>query len=136
HALRPGVGTGVCAHARDVFIGQLFRVNGRHVPPPEGVRSPIQWGAEVRLRELFGCATRAVSAERRHDVFRHRASEAFVAYWKRFYGPTLKAFESVGDTGGAALERDLIDLIDEFNRATDGTRVVPTAYVEAVIVVR
>jgi SAM-dependent methyltransferase len=133
---KPGGRIGVVAHAPDGFIGQLFRVNGRHVPPPAGVRSPIQWGTEVRLRELFGAGTREMSLERRHYVFRYRSPEAFVAYWKRFYGPTLKAFESVGDTGGAALERDLIDLIDEFNRATDGTMVVPTAYVEAVIVVR
>jgi len=133
---KPGGRIGVVAHAPDGFIGQLFRVNGRHVPPPAGVRSPIQWGTEVRLRELFGAGTHEMSLERRHYVFRYRSPEAFVAYWKRFYGPTLKAFESVGDTGGAALERDLIDLIDEFNRATDGTMVVPTAYVEAVIVTR
>jgi SAM-dependent methyltransferase len=133
---KPGGRIGVVAHAPDGFIGQLFRVNARHVPPPAGVRSPIQWGTEVRLHELFGAGTREMSLERRHYVFRYRSPEAFVAYWKRFYGPTLKAFESVGDTGGAALERDLIDLIDEFNRATDGTMVVPTAYVEAVIVTR
>jgi SAM-dependent methyltransferase len=133
---RPGGRIGIVAHAPDGFIGQLFRVNARHVPPPAGVRSPIQWGTEVRLRELFGSGTAEMHLERRHYVFRYRSPDDFVAYWKRFYGPTLKAFEAVGETGGAALERDLLDLIDEFNRATDGTMVVPTAYLEVVIVKR
>ena len=51
---RPGGRIGSVAHTPDGFIGNLFKVNARHVPPPAGLRSPIQWGTEERLRELFG----------------------------------------------------------------------------------
>jgi len=133
---RPGGRIGLVSHTPEGFVGQVFRVNGRHVPPPAGVRSPVQWGTEVRLRELFGGASTSISVAKRLYVFRYRSPEAYLDYWKRFYGPTLKAFEAVGATGAPALERDLLELIGQFNRATDGTMVVPTEYLEAVIVKR
>lgn len=75
-------------------------------------------------------------AEKRHYVFRYRSPEAYLDYWRRYYGPTLKSFEAVGEAGREALEADLLDLVARFNRADDGTMVVPNEYLEAVIVKR
>ena len=133
---RSGSRIGVVAHTPDGFIGNLFKVIGKHVPPPAGLRSPIQWGTEARLRELFGDAVAELRVEKRHYVFRDRSPAHFVQYWRRFYGPTLKAFETVGDAGREALEADIVELIGRFNRADDGTMVVPSEYLEAVIVKR
>jgi ubiquinone/menaquinone biosynthesis C-methylase UbiE len=133
---RSGGRIGVVAHTPDGFIGNLFKVIGKHVPPPAGLRSPIQWGTEARLRELFGDAVAELRVEKRHYVFRDRSPEHFVEYWRRFYGPTLKAFETVGDAGRETLEADVVELISRFNRADDGTMVVPSEYLEAVIVKR
>jgi ubiquinone/menaquinone biosynthesis C-methylase UbiE len=133
---RSGGRIGVVAHTPDGFIGNLFKVIGKHVPPPTGLRSPILWGTEGRLRELFGDAIAELRVEKRHYVFRDRSPEQFVEYWRRFYGPTLKAFETVGDGGREALEADIVQLIGRFNRADDGTMVVPSEYLEAVIVKR
>ena len=55
-------------------------------------------------------------------------------YWAEFYGPTLKAFDAVGDAGRDALRNDILDLIARFNRADDGSMVVPSEYLETVIV--
>ena len=133
---RPGGRIGIVAHTPDGFIGQLFRTNGRHVPPPTGLRSPLEWGSEGRLRELFGDAMAELRVERRHYVFRDRSPAAWVASFRRFYGPILKAFDTVGDAGAAALEADLIELIGRFNRSGDETAVIPSEYLEAVIVTR
>jgi ubiquinone/menaquinone biosynthesis C-methylase UbiE len=133
---RSGGRIGVVAHTPDGFIGNLFKVIGKHVPPPAGLRSPILWGTEARLRELFGDAIAELRVEKRHYVFRDRSPERFVEYWRRFYGPTLKAFETVGDAGRDALGADIVELIGRFNRADDGTMVVPSGYLEAVIVKR
>jgi ubiquinone/menaquinone biosynthesis C-methylase UbiE len=133
---RSGGRIGLVAHTPDGFIGQLFKTNAKHVPPPAGLRSPVQWGTEERLRELFGDQIAELRVEKRHYVFRDRSPEHFVEYWRRYYGPTLKAFETVGDTGRAALEADILELIARFNRADDGTMVVPNEYLEAVIVKR
>ena len=35
------------------FIGELFKLMGRYIPPPAGVKSPSLWGTEERLREVF-----------------------------------------------------------------------------------
>jgi ubiquinone/menaquinone biosynthesis C-methylase UbiE len=133
---RSGGRIGLVAHTPDGFIGQLFRTNARHVPPPAGIRSPISWGTEERLRELFDGRIREIRTEKKTYVFRYRSAADYLQYWRRYYGPTLKAFEAVGDAGRAALEADLLYLIATFNEASDGTMVVPTEYLEAVIVKR
>jgi ubiquinone/menaquinone biosynthesis C-methylase UbiE len=133
---RPGGRIGLASWTPDGFIGQLFKTNGRHVPPPAGLRSPVQWGTEARLRELFGDALADLRTTSREYVFRAASPEAYVDDWRRFYGPTMKAFEAVGPDGEAALRADLLELIASANRATDGTMVVPSEYLEAVIVLR
>ena len=133
---RSGGRIGVVAHTPDGFIGNLFKVIAKHVPPPAGLRSPIQWGTEARLRELFIGQIADVKVEKRFYTFRDRSPQHFVEYWRTFYGPTLKAFDAVGDAGRAALEADMLDLIGRFDRAEDGSMVVPSEYLEAVIVKR
>ncbi len=133
---RPGGRIGLVAHTPEGFIGQLFKTNARHVPPPAGLRSPVLWGTEERLRELFADDIAEIRVERRTFAFRYPSPKAYLDYWRRFYGPTMKAFEAVGEAGSAALEADLIDLIERFNRASDGTMVVPSEYLEVVIVTR
>jgi ubiquinone/menaquinone biosynthesis C-methylase UbiE len=133
---RPGGRIGLVAHTPDGFIGHVFRTIARHVPPPAGLRSPIEWGKEDRLHELFAGSIAELRTERRHYVFRERSPEAWVAAWRTWYGPIHKAFDAVGDAGAAALEADLIEVIGRFNRSGDGTVVVPSEYLEAVIVTR
>lgn len=133
--VKTGGRIGIVAHTPDGFIGNLFKVIGKHVPPPAGLRSPIQWGTEARLRELFIGKIADLKAEKRFYTFRDRSPEHFIEYWRSFYGPTLKAFESVGESGRAALEEDMLELIGRFNSAQDGTMVVPSEYLETVITV-
>jgi hypothetical protein len=35
------------------FIGDIFRTTGKHVPPPAGLSSPLLWGTEEHLAEIF-----------------------------------------------------------------------------------
>lgn len=133
---RPGGRIGLASHTPEGFIGHLFRTTGRHVPPPAGLAAPTGWGTEDRLRGLFGNGVAELRAEKRHVVFRYRSPEDYIAYWRTFYGPTVKAFDAVGEAGAPALEADLLDLVAQFNRADDGTMVVPSEYLEVVIVTR
>jgi ubiquinone/menaquinone biosynthesis C-methylase UbiE len=133
---RAGGRIGLVAHTPEGFIGQLFRTNAKHVPPPVGLRSPVLWGIEERLRELFGDAIAEIRAAKRDYVFRYRSPEAYLDYWQHYYGPTMTSFKAVGEVGRAALETDLLGLIARFNRADDGTMVVPSEYLETVIVRR
>lgn len=130
---RPGGRIGLVAHTPEGFIGRLLATVSRHVPPPAGIASPLLWGTEARLRLLFARDVQDMRARRRHVVFRYPSPQAWLETWRRFYGPTLKAFDAVGEAGRDALETDLLDLVHDFNDATDGTMVVPSEYLEAVL---
>jgi len=133
---RSGGRIGLVAHTPEGFIGQLFRTNAKHVPPPAGLRSPVEWGTEERLRELFGGAMAKIRSEKRNYAFRYRSPQAYLTYWRRYYGPMMKTFEAVGEAGREALTADLLELVARFNRADDGTMVVPSEYLETVVVKR
>ncbi|GAA3940214.1 class I SAM-dependent methyltransferase [Actinoplanes auranticolor] len=127
---RPGGTIALANWTPDGFIGELFRTVGRRVPPPPGVRAPVEWGHEPRLRELFGDRVRDLRVTRREFVFRFASPEAFADYFRAHYGPTLKAFEALDEDHGKLLYADLVDLISRYDVATDGTTRVPSAYVE------
>ena len=117
--LPPGGRIGLVAHTPDGFIGKLFKTNGKHVPPPAGLRSPIQWGTEERLGSSSATPSPRSAVEKRHYVFRYQSPAGLRRVLAPYYGPTLKAFEAVGDAGREALEADILDLIARFNRADE-----------------
>jgi ubiquinone/menaquinone biosynthesis C-methylase UbiE len=118
------------------FIGQLFKTLGKYLPPPPGAKSPALWGTEARLAEMFGASASAIKSERRDFMFRYRSPEHFLAVFKSYYGPMLKAFAALDETNQQALRKDLLALIASMNRAQDGTMVVPSEYLEIVILKR
>ena len=115
------------------FIGELFKLIGRYIPPPTGVKSPSLWGTEERLRELFDARIATLKTERKNFVFRYRAPQHWLDTFRTYYGPVQKAFLAVGAAREEALAADLIRLVQQFNHATDGAMVVPSEYLEVVI---
>ena len=118
------------------FIGQVFRTLGKYLPPPAGAKSPALWGTRARLDEMFGPAAASIEAEPRHFNFRYRSAEHFLEVFKTFYGPMHKAFAALDRERQKDLENDLVSLIGRLNKATDGAMVVPSEYLEVVIIKR
>jgi ubiquinone/menaquinone biosynthesis C-methylase UbiE len=116
------------------FIGQLFKTLGKYLPPPAGAKSPALWGTPARITEMFGTASASIRTEKRHFTFRYRSPEHFLEIFKNYYGPILKAFAALDETGQRGLKDDLLALIGRMNRAEDGTVVVPSEYLEVVVV--
>ena len=134
---RPGATVGLASWTPDGFIGQMFRVITSHVPAPAGVASPLLWGTERHIDELFGGAIATVTSQPRTMVFRYPSPEGFVAFFRRWYGPALKAFEALDETGRARLESDLADLARRSDRNRDGGSVaLPAVYRETVLRLR
>lgn len=133
-AARPGGTVALAAWTPDGFIGDLFRSTARHVPPPAGLDSPMLWGREERLRELFGDAVRDIRSTERVNTFRYRSAEDFVAFFRRWYGPTLAAFSTLDEPAQQELAADLTDLARRHDRHRDGGAVaIPATYLETVI---
>jgi SAM-dependent methyltransferase len=113
------------------FIGSMFKTVASHVAPPAGLASPLLWGSDAHLAELFG--TEVVwTHHRRTFTFRFTSAEAFVETFAAYYGPTLKALEAAG-SGHDALLRDLRDLARSWNRLEQpGPIAVASEYLESV----
>ena len=129
---RPGGRIGLASWTPEGFIGDLLRTVARHVPPPAGVRSPLLWGTEAHIRELFADAA-AIQHTVRHFTFRYRSPEHFIGVFRAFYGPTHKAFAALDPLGQAALEADLTALLRNADRGGAAGLVVPAEYRETVI---
>jgi len=128
---RPGGKIGMTNWTPEGFLGDFFRTMGKHVPPPAGVRLPMLWGSEEHLRNLFGEAVN-LKVTRRIFVFRQRSPRAWIDYFRTYYGPTLKAFESLDEARQGPLVADLEALIARHNIADDGTMIVHAEYLEIV----
>ncbi len=115
------------------FIGETFKTIGRYVPPSAGAKSPLLWGTRDHLHYLFGDHVASISAVQRNFIFRYRSTTHFIDMFKAYYGPMVKAFAALDDAKQGALTADLEDLIARFNRAGDGTMVVPGEYLEVVV---
>lgn len=133
---RSGGKIGLANWTPDGFIGQLFKTLGKYLPPPAGAKSPALWGTQARITELFGTSAASIKAEKRHFTFRYRSPMHFLDVFRNYYGPTLKAFGALDETNQRHLADDILTLITSMNRAEDGTMVLPSEYLEIVIVKR
>ena len=131
---RPGGKIALATWRPDGFIGEMLKVVATHVPPPPGVASPLLWGTEGYLRELFDGAIDTISTAERTFTFRFRSAEAFVDYFRLYYGPTLKAFEAVGPRGSDGLFADLVALVGRHAGTDSGPVAIPATWLESVAV--
>ena len=134
--VRPGGTIALASWTPEGFIGELFRTTAAHVPPPAGVQSPMLWGTEAHLRGLFGDEIASLEVAERTFTFRTESAEAFVDMFRTWYGPTLKAFESLDPEGRKALELDLVQLARRWDRLGTDAIAIPATYTEAVAVRR
>jgi SAM-dependent methyltransferase len=130
---RPGGRIGLTNWTPSGFVGQMFKIVGRYAPPPAGLRSPLEWGTNPRLSELFA-GVRTLLVEERYFLFRYRSAAHWVETFRTFYGPMVKAFASLDGSGRAALAEELLHHAESNNIATDGTLKVPSEYFEVVAV--
>jgi len=120
----------------DGFIGQMFKTLGKYLPPPAAAKSPLAWGTRSRLNEMFGSAESRIKTASRNFNFRYRSAEHFIEVFRTYYGPMLKAFSALEMRLQNELEKELLYLVARMNRAGNGTMVVPSEYLEVIIVKR
>jgi ubiquinone/menaquinone biosynthesis C-methylase UbiE len=133
---KPGGQIGLANWTPEGFVGQMFKVLGKYLPPPAGTQPPMRWGTRAGLTEMFGAGASAIRAEPRNMNFRYLSGEHCVEIFKTYYGPMLKAFAALEASKQESLKSDLLDLIARMNRAKDGTMIVPSEYMEVVITKR
>ena len=114
------------------FVGQMFKMHGKDVPPP------VKWGDEETVRERFENGISHLKLSRRMYPFRYPFSPSeVVEFFRTYYGPSYKAFAALAAYSfekQAALRRDLEQLWTEHNLATDGTTFIESEYLEVVAI--
>ena len=129
---RPGGRIGLANWTPSGFIGQLLRMIAGRVPPAPGVQSPLLWGTDAHVRELFAGAAN-IEHTTRMFTFRYRSAEHWVEVFRDFYGPTHTAFLALDADGQAALEAELISLLRSQDVGGGDGLVVPAEYLETVV---
>jgi SAM-dependent methyltransferase len=131
---RPGGTIALASWTPSSFIGEMLRTVGAHVPPPAGIKSPLVWGTESRLAELFGDGIAGLKTASRTFVFRFRSAEEFVSFFRDNYGPVHKAFAALDEAGREGLWADLVDLAVRRDRRAGPAVAIPSEYLEAVAI--
>jgi SAM-dependent methyltransferase len=129
---KPGGMIGLANWTPDGCIGELLRIVGKYAPPPAGVKPSVLWGTQERLRQLFGDGVASLGVHQRSFALRARSAEECVALFRAWYGPVNRAFAGQDTAGQEALAGEMRDLLDRYNRATDGTIMAPADYLEVV----
>jgi SAM-dependent methyltransferase len=130
---RPGGRIGLASWTPEGFVGALFRTIGTYIPPLVEAPSPALWGTPDRMIELFGGAAARVRVTRREFVFRYHSALHWLDVFRTYYGPVNKAFAALSAPRQAAFAHDLLAMIEQGNRAGDGTLVLPSEYLEVVV---
>jgi ubiquinone/menaquinone biosynthesis C-methylase UbiE len=134
--LREGGRIGLANWTPEGFIGQLFKVIAVYLPPPDGLKSPALWGTEPHIVKLFGPQAGDIRCVRKNFNFRYLSSKHWIQIFRDFYGPTHKAFAALDAGRQVALERDIVALLERLNVAGPSSLIVPSEYLEVVIVKR
>jgi len=131
--VRSGGRIGLASWTPEGFIGDLFRLIASYVPPPAGLQSPMLWGTEPRIVELFGPDAADIRCERRRFNFRYQSPAHWIEVFRNFYGPTYKVYSALDADRQASLSQDIGTLLERLNVGGARSLVVPSEYLEVVI---
>ena len=124
------------------LVAQILKISSAYSPPPpEGFISPMTWGMENNVIERFTSA--GVSKENItfvRDTFTFRSPDSpteMVNSFRRYYGPTMNAFEAAEKSGKAdSLGRELEDLFITQNKSPNkGATSIPATFLRVTITI-
>ncbi len=124
------------------LVAQILKTSSAFSPPPpEGFVSPMLWGVEDHVVERFtaaGIAREKISCERESFIFRSpQGPEALVEDFRRYYGPTMNAFEAAEKAGRAAELQQALEVLfkSQNTSATPEQTVIPATFLRVTVAV-
>ena len=105
------------------LVAQILKISSSYSPPsPEGFISPMTWGVENNVIERFaaaGVAKETISFVRDTYTFNFPGPPPeFVEAFRKYYGPTMNAFEAAEKNGRAGdLQKELEALFNRQNKS-------------------
>ena len=114
------------------LVAQILKISSNYTPPPpEGFVSPMTRGIESNVIERFGAAgvpKENISFARDTFTFNFPGTpSAYVDEFRKYYGPTMNAFEAAEKNGRAAeLQKQLEELFNSQNKGQNATSIPAT----------
>src|SRR5712664_2857937 len=114
------------------LVAQILKISSNFTPPPpEGFVSPVTWGVESNVIERFtaaGIPKDNISFARDTFTFNFPGTPSqFVDVFRKYYGPTMNAFEAAEKQGRAAeLQKQLEELFNSQNKSQQATSIPAT----------
>jgi ubiquinone/menaquinone biosynthesis C-methylase UbiE len=122
------------------LVAQILKISSAYTPPPpEGFISPMTWGIESHVQERFGSVgvpKEKISFVKDTYTFNYPVPPAeFLAAFRKYYGPTMNAFEAAEKNGrGADLQRELETLFNKENKSSDkGVTSIPATFLRVTV---
>jgi ubiquinone/menaquinone biosynthesis C-methylase UbiE len=115
------------------WSGDWFGVHAEYMPPPPHVESPLRWGTAEGLQELFGASVRSIENERRTALQYYRSIDHAVEVFSTYFGPTVRALETIDTAHQENLLDDLAAVMNRYNQAMDGTAIVENQYLQTIV---
>jgi len=111
---------------------ELPAVQAEYAPPPPGAPSPMKWGTEDGLRELFGPAP-SITIHPRTFRSRFATVDRYLSTLLPTYSPFVRLAQRIGRDAFNGFAQDLAELVARWHEADDGSFVLPMTYVVAVV---
>src|SRR6184192_287501 len=122
------------------LVAQILKISASYsAPPPDGFVSPMTWGIESNVIERFGAAgipKENISFARDTFTFNFPGTpSAYVDEFRKYYGPTINAFEAAEKQGRAAeLQKELEELFNSQNKSQNAT-MIPATFLRVTVAV-
>ena len=124
------------------LVAQILKISAAYSPPPpEGFISPMTWGIESHVIERFtgaGVSQERISFARDTYLFNYPGTpSSFVDAFRRYYGPTMNAFDAAEKNGRAAdLQKELETLFESQNKSPNKEATsIPATYLRVTVLV-
>jgi len=122
------------------FVSQLLKISSSFMPPPpEGFVSPMTWGVDTHIVERFGRAgvpqeKISMTKDTYHFISPDKSPTQVVESLRRFYGPTMNAYEAAQKSGKVEeLHNQLLELAKAQNKSTDGGTAIPATFLRVTV---
>jgi hypothetical protein len=122
------------------FVSQVLKISSAFTPPPpEGFISPMTWGLNAQVADRFtqaGIAPEKISMQEDTFLFESpdKSPEQFIDLFRRFYGPTMNAFDAADKNGKAdELLSQLNELAKAQNQSKNGGTSIPATFLRVTV---
>ncbi len=130
---RPGGRIGLASWVPEGPISEMFAMLSKYAPPPPpGLKPPVLWGTEERVRELLGEGVSELRAERITSRQAFRSADHYLDFFRSYFGPIRKTFEAAGPEHEDELARELREHLEKSSVGDERALVLEADYLRVI----